>query len=46
MSVKLTGEYQSRRVIVQPAQVVSKGIIPSTSVSTSEFVYSPVFIAN
>jgi hypothetical protein len=46
MSVKLTGEYKSRRVIIQPAPVVGKGIIPSTSQSTSDFVFSPVFLVN
>jgi hypothetical protein len=46
MSVKLTGEYKARRVIIQPAQVVSKGVIPSTSQSTSDFVFSPVFLAD
>lgn len=45
MSVKLTGAYKSRRVIIQPTGVVCGGAIPSTSESTSDFVYTPVFLA-
>ncbi len=45
MEVKLTGNMNSKRVIVQPASIVIRGGIgaPGTS-PTSEFVYSPVWL--
>jgi hypothetical protein len=43
--VQLTGSVSSKRVIVQPAQVVAKGGIPSTgSTTTSYYVYSPTWL--
>jgi Flp pilus assembly protein TadG len=41
MNVKLTGS--NKQVMVQPAVVVSKGGIPSTS-PRSQFIYSPVWL--
>ncbi|HJN11498.1 MAG TPA: Tad domain-containing protein [Pirellulaceae bacterium] len=42
--VKLTGSMSSKRVIVQPAQMVAEGGIPSTGTTTSSYVYSPTWI--
>ena len=39
MEVKLTGQMSQKRVIIQPARMMSKGTIPST-VGTSDYVYS------
>jgi len=44
MDVKLTGKMSSKRVIVQPAIVVSQGGIPATSGQVSQFIYSPVWL--
>jgi len=41
LDVKLTGSMSSKRVIIQPANVLSRGGI-SGSTGTSQFVYSPV----
>lgn len=41
MEVKLTGSMSSKKVIIQPANVIAKGAIPGTS-GNSTFVYSPV----
>jgi hypothetical protein len=41
MYVKLTGS--NKQVMVQPAVVVSKGGIPSTS-PRSDFIHSPVWL--
>jgi hypothetical protein len=41
MYVKLTGS--NKQVMVQPAVVISKGAIPSTSIR-SDYVYSPVWL--
>lgn len=43
MDVKLTGAMSQKRVIIQPANIVVKGGIPSSN-GTSSFVYSPVWI--
>jgi Flp pilus assembly protein TadG len=45
MEVRLTGSMSSKRVIIQPAPIVMRGGIPSSNPSTSNFVYSPAFIA-
>ncbi len=43
LDVKLTGSKKSKRVIVQPASMISSGGIPSDGTSgTSQFIYSPV----
>lgn len=42
LEVKLTGSMSSKKVIVQPANVVSRGGIPGGTSTTSAFVYSPV----
>lgn len=41
MEVKLTGSMSSKKVIIQPANVIAKGAIPGNS-GNSSFVYSPV----
>jgi hypothetical protein len=41
MEVKLTGKMSSKRVIVQPATVVTLGGIPNPNNTTSHFIYSP-----
>lgn len=45
MEVKLTGAHASKRVILQPCNIVVKGGIPSPGRQTSRFVYSPVWLA-
>lgn len=44
MDVKLTGSMSSKRVIIQPCNIVAKGGIPSPGQQTSKFVYSPVWL--
>ena len=45
MDVKLTGSMSSKRVTIQPANVLAVGGIPSPgSNRTSRFVYSPVWL--
>jgi len=45
MDVKLTGQMNSKRVIVQPANIVASGGIPSNDTEqTSFFVYSPAWL--
>ena len=44
MEVKLTGSKSSKRLIIQPAPLTTKGVIPSPQPGTSDFVYSPVFL--
>lgn len=45
LEVVLTGSQSNKRVIVQPATVVARGAIPSTSTSSrSNFVYSPAWL--
>lgn len=45
MDVKLTGQMSSKRVIIQPANVVAPGGIPSPStIPQSQFVYSTVWL--
>lgn len=41
MDVKLSGSQNSKRVIIQPANVILSGAIPTTAVETSYFIYSP-----
>jgi Flp pilus assembly protein TadG len=45
LDVKLTGSMASKRLIIQPCNVVAKGGIPSPGQQTSSFVYSPVWLA-
>lgn len=43
MEVKLTGKMSAKRVIIQPANMILNGAIPSPgSEETSDFVYTPV----
>jgi Flp pilus assembly protein TadG len=44
MDVKLTGPMSQKRVTIQAAPVVGPGVIPSTTVGTSAYVYSPVVL--
>jgi len=44
MEVKLTGPMNNKRVIIQPAGVVSDGVIPSPETGTSDYVFSRVVL--
>lgn len=45
MYVKLTGSMSSKKVLIQPAPVITRGAIPSPSAAPqSHFVYSPVWL--
>ena len=44
MEVKLTGPMSSKRVIIQPANIVVRGGIPSSGPKVSWFIYSPVWL--
>jgi hypothetical protein len=45
MDVKLTGSMSSKRVIIQPANIVAKGGVPAPPNSEpSQFIYSPVWL--
>ena len=44
MEVKLTGKQSGKRVIIQPANIVARGGIPSPTSGTTAFVYSPVWL--
>jgi Flp pilus assembly protein TadG len=44
MNVKLTGSGSTKRLIVQPANVQAWGGIPSDGPTTSNYVYSPVWL--
>jgi Putative Tad-like Flp pilus-assembly len=45
MNVNLTGSLNSKRLIVQPAPIIAKYGIRSNSTSSSDFVLSPVMLA-
>jgi hypothetical protein len=44
LDVKLTGSMASKRVIIQPCNIVAKGGLPAPEQQTSNFVYSPVWL--
>ena len=44
MEVKLTGAKNQKRVVIQVAPMVTKGVIPSDVSGTSQYVYSPVVL--
>jgi len=44
MEVKLTGKLSGKRVIIQPASMVTKGTVQGDENQTSDFVYSPVIL--
>ena len=44
LAVKLTGSTSSKYVMVQPANVIAKGAIYSSTGPTSDYVYSPVWL--
>jgi len=45
MDVKLTGSMSSKRVILQPCNVVAKGGIYQPNATGSQYIYSPVWLA-
>lgn len=44
VNVKLTGSMSQKNVMIQVAPIMTKGAIPSTTVGTSSYVYSPVVL--
>lgn len=44
LDVKLTGSMSSKKLTVQPANVVTKGGVPATSGTKTTYVYSPVWL--
>ena len=44
LEVKLTGSQSNKRVLVQPATMVARGAIPSSTTGRSNFVYSSVWL--
>jgi Flp pilus assembly protein TadG len=44
MAVKLTGSMSSKYVMIQPCNVIAKGGIFSPGATTSQYVYSPVWL--
>jgi hypothetical protein len=45
LDVKLTGSMSSKRVIIQPCNVVAKGGIYQQNATSSQYIYSPVWLA-
>jgi hypothetical protein len=45
LDVKLTGSMSSKRVIIQPCNVVAKGGIYEPNATGSQYIYSPVWLA-
>jgi hypothetical protein len=44
LDVDLTGSASSKKVMIQPAIVKTRGGIPSTNADSSHFIYSPVWL--
>lgn len=44
MEVKLTGSMSSKKVTIQPCNIVSRGGLYSSTSGTSSFIYSPVWL--
>lgn len=44
LAVKLTGSNTTKNVMIQPANIVTKGAIPATTTGSSSFVYSPAWL--
>ena len=44
VNVKLTGSMSQKNVMIQVAPIMTKGAIPSTTVGTSSYVYSPIVL--
>jgi Flp pilus assembly protein TadG len=42
MEVKLTGKMTSKRLIIQPCNIVADGVIPTTQEGHGDFIYTPV----
>lgn len=42
MEVKLTGKMTSKRLTIQPCNIVAKGVVPSATEGHGEFIYTPV----
>jgi Flp pilus assembly protein TadG len=45
LDVKLTGSMSSKRVMIQPCNVVAKGGIYQQGATSSQYIYSPVWLA-
>lgn len=44
LDVKLTGSMSSKRVLVQPARLITRGAIATTQTGTSDYIYTPVHL--
>lgn len=44
LDVKLTGSMTSKKVIIQPANIITKGGVPASGGQSSYFIYSPVWL--
>jgi Flp pilus assembly protein TadG len=44
MAVKLTGSMSQKHVTIQVAPVVANGVVPSETIGSSKYVYSPVVL--
>jgi hypothetical protein len=44
MDVKLTGSMTDKKVMIQPCNIVSKGLVRSEGASSTEYVYSSVWL--
>jgi hypothetical protein len=44
LDVKLTGAMSGKRVIIQPAKIVTEGAISNTNGTTSYSIYSPPWL--
>jgi hypothetical protein len=42
MEVKLTGKMTSKRLIIQPCNIVADGVIPTTQEGHGDFIFTPV----
>jgi Flp pilus assembly protein TadG len=44
VDVKLTGSMSSKRVLIQPAKVITRGAIAASESGTSDYIYTPVHL--
>ena len=44
LDVKLTGSMTSKKVIIQPANILTKGAVAANGGHSSYFIYSPVWL--
>jgi Flp pilus assembly protein TadG len=42
--VNLTGNPSNKKVLIQPASMTCRGVVPGTGTATSEYIYSPVWL--